>query len=150
EFGIILLARFYEELGNGVAVDEAARATLRGVGGPIVVSAITLAGGFAVLAISALFPGGLPLLGGFGLSVVIDLGLALAAVFWVMFPLAVLLERQRPSPPALFEEAAPVPETPTRAEKTANPLGWELPEEPKKPKRRTTRRKPRASSPEQD
>ena len=96
EFGIVLLNRFYEERGRGLSPEDAAAAALAGVGRAIRVSAITLGGGFAVLAVSALFPSGLPLLGAFGVAVVINLGLAVLAVFAVMLPLAIAWEWRSP------------------------------------------------------
>jgi predicted RND superfamily exporter protein len=98
EFGVVLLQRFYEERARGLEPDEAAGAALRGVGRAIVVSALTLAAGFGVLAVSGLFPGGLPLIADFGLAVLVDLALAVGAVFFVMLPMAVALERSRPLP----------------------------------------------------
>ncbi len=98
EFGVVLLRRFDEECAKGIHPDDAAAATLAVTGKAIRVSALTLGAGFAVLAISALFPHGLPLLGAFGLTVLIDLGLAVAAVFGIMLPVAVAIERSRYEP----------------------------------------------------
>jgi predicted RND superfamily exporter protein len=98
EFGVVLLHRFYEERARGLDPDEAAAAALHGVGRSILVSAATLGAGFAVLAISGLFPAGLPLIADFGLAVLIDLGLAVLAVFAVMLPVAVAIERVAPAP----------------------------------------------------
>jgi hypothetical protein len=66
------------------------------VGRAIRISALTLGAGFAVLALSGLFPNSLPLVADFGLAVVLDLALAVGAVFLVMLPLAVALERKSP------------------------------------------------------
>ncbi len=98
EFGVVLLNRFYEERQRGLDPNAAAAAALAGVGRAIRVSALTLGAGFAVLAVSGLFPfvTGLPLITDFGLVVVIDLGLAVGAVFLVMLPVAVALERSSP------------------------------------------------------
>lgn len=96
EFGVVLLQRFYEERARGLSPDLAAGAALRGVGRAIVVSALTLGAGFAVLAVSGPFPGGMPLIADFGLAVLIDLALAVGAVFLVMLPMAVALERSHP------------------------------------------------------
>lgn len=106
EFGVVLLSRFYEERERGLDPDAAAGAALAGVGRAIRVSALTLAAGFGVLAISAFFPNSLPLISDFGLAVVIDLGLAVLAVFAVMLPLAVALERRALLTAAV--DAAPV------------------------------------------
>ena len=96
EFGVMLLSRFYEERRRGLDPDAAAAAALGGVGRAIRVSALTLGAGFAVLALSGLFPNSFPLVADFGLAVVIDLALAVGAVFLVMLPLAVALERRAP------------------------------------------------------
>lgn len=98
EFGVVLLRRFDEECARGVHPDEAAAIALGGTGRAVGVSALTLGAGFAVLAVSALLPGGLPLLGSFGFTVLIDLGLAVAAVFGIMLPVAVAMERARYRP----------------------------------------------------
>ncbi|MBJ7609003.1 MAG: MMPL family transporter, partial [Candidatus Dormibacteraeota bacterium] len=95
EFGVVLLRRFDEEMAGGAHPDDAAAAALAVTGRAIRVSALTLGAGFAVLAVSALFPHGLPLLGAFGLTMLIDLGLAVAAVFGIMLPVAVAIERSR-------------------------------------------------------
>jgi hypothetical protein len=96
EFGVVLLSRFYEERERGHDPAAAAGAALQGVGRAIRVSALTLGAGFGVLALSGLFPNSLPLVADFGLAVVIDLALAVAAVFLVMLPVAVALEQHRP------------------------------------------------------
>ncbi|MGH7686852.1 MAG: MMPL family transporter, partial [Candidatus Dormibacteria bacterium] len=106
EFGVVLLSRFYEARRRGLDPDAAAGDAVSGVGRPIAVSALTLGAGFAVLALSGLLPNAFPLVAAFGLDVVLDLGLAVAAVFLVMLPLAVALERAAPlAQPAL----APAP-----------------------------------------
>jgi predicted RND superfamily exporter protein len=107
EFGVVLLRRFDEEMARGLHPDDAAAAALAVTGRAIRVSALTLGAGFAVLAVSALFPHGLPLLGAFGLTVLIDLGLAVAAVFGIMLPAAVAIERARWVP--VRAAAAPPP-----------------------------------------
>ncbi|MBV8445420.1 MAG: MMPL family transporter, partial [Candidatus Dormibacteraeota bacterium] len=95
EFGVVLLGRFYEERRRGLDPDAAAVAALGGVGRAIRVSALTLGAGFAVLALSGVLPNSLPLVADFGLVVVLDLALAVLAVFAVMLPAAVALERRR-------------------------------------------------------
>lgn len=145
EFGVVLLRRFDEEMARGVHPDDAAAAALAATGRAIRVSALTLGAGFAVLAVSALLPGGLPLLGAFGFTVLIDLGLAVAAVFGIMLPVAVAIERSRYAParavavpaprmtapaavaaeatvPAIVEEAAQVPASSGAAD-TTPPVG---------------------------
>ncbi|HEX4579657.1 MAG TPA: MMPL family transporter [Candidatus Dormibacteraeota bacterium] len=115
EFGVVLLRRFDEEMARGVHPDDAAAAALAATGRAIRVSALTLGAGFAVLAVSAFFPNGLPLLGAFGFTVLIDLGLAVAAVFGIMLPVAVAIERSRYAPaPAMATEAPRPRSTPVR------------------------------------
>lgn len=132
EFGVMLLSRFYEARRHGLAPDAAAGAAVTGVGRPIAVSALTLGAGFAVLALSGLFPNAFPLVAAFGLDVVIDLGLAVAAVFLVMLPLAVALERAAPlvtvadlTPAPAAVEPAPAPRrrraAPKRPARAAEP-----------------------------
>ncbi len=115
EFGVVLLRRFDEECAKGMHPDDAAATTLAVTGKAITVSALTLGAGFAVLALSALFPHGLPLLGAFGLTVLIDLGLAVAAVFGIMLPVAVAIERGRyePQRAVLTRPAMPVATAPS-------------------------------------
>lgn len=114
EFGVMLLSRFYEARRKGLDPDAAAGVAITGVGRPIAISAATLGAGFAVLAISGLFPNAFPLIAAFGLDVVIDLSLAVGAVFLVMLPLAVALERSAPLP-----QARPVAETAAHAGEVA-------------------------------
>ncbi|MGH7723762.1 MAG: MMPL family transporter, partial [Candidatus Dormibacteria bacterium] len=109
EFGVVLLHRFDEECARGLGADAAAAATLAHTGRAIRVSALTLGAGFAVLAVSALLPHGLPLLGAFGLTVLIDLGLAVGAVFGIMLPVAVAIERSRFRPERAPLVPAPAP-----------------------------------------
>jgi MMPL family len=113
EFGVVLLRRFDEEMARGVHPDDAAAAALAATGRAIRVSALTLGAGFAVLAVSALFPNGLPLLGAFGFTVLIDLGLAVAAVFGIMLPVAVAIERSRYAPARAVAAPSPLMAAPT-------------------------------------
>ncbi len=120
EFGVVLMERFHEERWNGLEPAEAAATALSGVGRAIGVSALTLGAGFAVLALSGLLPGSIPLIADFGLAVVLELALAVVAVVAVMLPLAVALEIRRPLPapapaapaPALDAVAPPPPPSP--------------------------------------
>ena len=136
EFGVVLLRRFDEEMARGVHPDDAAAAALAATGRAIRVSALTLGAGFAVLAVSALLPGGLPLLGAFGFTVLIDLGLAVAAVFGIMLPVAVAIERSRYEParavaaPAPRAAATPAPRTTTPAAVATEPAIPAVVEEP--------------------
>ena len=120
EFGVVLLGRFYEERRRGLDPDAAAGASLFAVGRAIRVSALTLGAGFAVLAISGFFPNSLPLVADFGLAVVIDLALAVAAVFLVMLPAAVALERAHPLQFAAVEPT-PVPAAAAPRQRAAGP-----------------------------
>ncbi|HEY2703113.1 MAG TPA: MMPL family transporter [Candidatus Dormibacteraeota bacterium] len=113
EFGVVLMERFHEERWNGLEPAAAAATALSGVGRAIGVSALTLGAGFAVLALSGLLPGSIPLIADFGLAVVLELALAVVAVVAVMLPLAVALEIRRPlAAPAL---PAPAPAAPAPA-----------------------------------
>jgi predicted RND superfamily exporter protein len=116
EFGVVLLGRFYEERREGLDPEAAAAAALAGVGRAIRVSALTLGAGFAVLGLSGLFPNSLPLVADFGLAVVIDLALAVGAVFLVMLPVAVVIERRAPLRLAVALQRAPAaPKTAVRS-----------------------------------
>ncbi len=143
EFGVVLLRRFDEEMARGVHPDDAAAAALAATGRAIRVSALTLGAGFAVLALSALLPGGLPLLGAFGFTVLIDLGLAVAAVFGIMLPVAVAIERSRYEPAQAV--AAPAARTTPPPERTTPPAARTT-----KPAARTTKPAtvPAAAAPE--
>jgi RND superfamily putative drug exporter len=121
EFGVVLLRRFDEECAKGLHPDDAAAAALAVTGKAIRVSALTLGGGFAVLALSAVLPGGLPLLGAFGLTVLIDLGLAVAAVFGIMLPVAVAIERGRYEPARAVAQTEPAVASPAVARPRRRP-----------------------------
>ncbi|MBV9101410.1 MAG: MMPL family transporter [Candidatus Dormibacteraeota bacterium] len=123
EFGVVLLGRFYEERRRGLDPDAAAGAAVAGVGRAIRVSALTLGAGFAVLAVSGLFPNSLPLVADFGLAVVIDLALAVAAVFYVMLPVAVALERSSPMAATAAAPASAAQPQPARAARARRPRG---------------------------
>ena len=125
EFGVMLLSRFYEARRHGFDPDAAAGVAISRVGRPIAISAATLGAGFAVLAISGLFPDSFPLVAAFGLDVVIVLALAIGAVFLVMLPLAVALERQAPLPQAALAAEAMAPAVPAVA-----PVHYEPPAAP--------------------
>lgn len=107
EFGVVVLRRFDEERGRGLSPEAAAAATLAGVGRAVGISAATLGAGFAVLAIGGLVPPGLPLVADFGFEVVVDLALAVVAVFAVMLPVAVALAKaEGEGVAAVFEPVA--------------------------------------------
>ncbi|HEV7466703.1 MAG TPA: MMPL family transporter, partial [Candidatus Dormibacteraeota bacterium] len=137
EFGVVLLERFHEERWGGLEPAEAAARALSGAGRAIAVSALTLGAGFAVLALSGVLPGSIPLIADFGLAVVLELALAVVAVVAVMLPLAVALEMRRPLPapalrqpaPALDIPPPPPPPPPPSSPVTAPaPAAWSEPE----------------------
>ncbi|HEY0408969.1 MAG TPA: MMPL family transporter, partial [Candidatus Dormibacteraeota bacterium] len=133
EFGVVLLERFHEERWGGLEPAEAAARALSGVGRAIAVSALTLGAGFAVLALSGVLPGSIPLIADFGLAVVLELALAVVAVVAVMLPLAVALEMRRPLPaPALPQRAPaldiPPPPPPSSPVTAPDPAAWPAPE----------------------
>jgi predicted RND superfamily exporter protein len=162
EFGVVLLRRFDEECAKGLHPDDAAAAALAVTGKAIRVSALTLGAGFAVLALSALFPHGLPLLGAFGLTVLIDLGLAVAAVFGIMLPVAVAIARSRYEPQrAVAQPVTPAaPQAQGRARRRPAPQAEVVTQHPATPepraeteadrRRRGTaaQAKPKSSTPE--
>ena len=142
EFGVMLLSRFYEARRHGLDPDAGAGVAITGVGRPIAISGATLGAGFAVLALSGLFPNAFPLIAAFGLDVVIDLALAVGAVFLVMLPLAVALERAAPLPHAALalDGVAPAPVAAPPDVKPAAPPPVAAPSA-------TSPRKPRARRP---
>jgi uncharacterized membrane protein YdfJ with MMPL/SSD domain len=112
--GVVVQGRFDAALERGLKPDDAAAAALAGARRTVLVPGLALAAAFAILALSGLFPGGVPLVAGFGLVMVIGLALALAAVFAVMLPLAVASARRAPAAvPAAAKprrlQPAPVP-----------------------------------------
>ena len=83
EFGVLWLARYRSERAGGVAPSDAAQRASSGVGPAIAASALALAAGFAVLAISPV-----PSVRDFGIWSAFDLILATAAVLVLLPPLA--------------------------------------------------------------
>jgi uncharacterized protein len=83
EFGILWLARYRAERQDGVAPIDAGRTASERVGPAIVASALALAAGFAVLALSSV-----PTVRDFGVWSAFDLLLATAAVLILLPPLA--------------------------------------------------------------
>ena len=83
EFGVLWLARYRGERREGVTPTEAASRASTGVGPAIAASALALAAGFAVLAISSV-----PSVRDFGIWSAFDLILATAAVLTLLPPLA--------------------------------------------------------------
>ena len=83
EFGVLWLARYRSERGNGIDPADAARVASLRVGPAIAASALALAAGFAVLALSSV-----PTVRDFGIWSAFDLLLATAAVLVLLPPLA--------------------------------------------------------------
>lgn len=86
EFTVLLLERFWEELGRGVTRHEAIQKAVGRVGRSITASALTVAAGFGALLASSF-----PALQDFGTVTVIDVILALVATLVVVPPLAMWL-----------------------------------------------------------
>ncbi len=87
EFTLLLMARYFEERGQGAPPREAMDvATLR-IGRAITTSGLTVMGGFAVLVFS-----NFPLLVDFGKVTALDMGLALLSTLVVLPPLLIWLD----------------------------------------------------------
>jgi len=94
EFAVLLLERFWEELGRGVDPHEAMSRAVSRIGRAIAASGLTVAAGFAALLASSF-----PALREFGAVTVIDVLLALLATIVVVPPLALWLVRRRVAAP---------------------------------------------------
>jgi hydrophobe/amphiphile efflux-3 (HAE3) family protein len=81
EFTVLLEARYREERARGRTPDQAS-ASLPRIGRAFVASGLTLAGGFAAMALSPM-----PLLRDFGIVVAIDVAIALVSALVIMPPL---------------------------------------------------------------
>jgi hypothetical protein len=150
EFGIVLIERFHEGAAADMTPDDAATSALDGAGRAVGVSALTLGAGFAVLALSAFVPGNLPLVSGFGLAVLMDLTLAVAATLLVMMPLAVALARREDGRPQVAHAApAAAPAAPAiDAPPAWKPAAGKEPSAPATKRPRSPRTKaPRADKP---
>jgi hydrophobe/amphiphile efflux-3 (HAE3) family protein len=90
EFSVLLQSRYVEERAAGRTPTEAAREGLPRIGRAFVASGVTLVGGFAVLAASAM-----PLLREFGVVVAIDVVIALLCALVVMPPLLLSVDDRR-------------------------------------------------------
>jgi hydrophobe/amphiphile efflux-3 (HAE3) family protein len=86
EFTVLLLERFWEELGRGASKQAAIRQAVSRVGRSITASALTVAAGFGALMASSF-----PALRDFAVVTVIDVLLALVATIVVVPPLAMWL-----------------------------------------------------------
>jgi hydrophobe/amphiphile efflux-3 (HAE3) family protein len=99
EFAVLLLERYWEELGRGVSPQEAMNQAVSRIGRAIAASGLTVTAGFAALLASSF-----PAIGEFGAVTVIDVLLALVATIVVVPPLALWLIRRRQSPaPVAFD-----------------------------------------------
>ncbi len=90
EFAVLLLERFWEELGRGVDPAEAMTQAVSRIGRAIAASGLTVVAGFAALLASSF-----PAMREFGAVTVIDVLLALVATIVVVPPLALWLVRRR-------------------------------------------------------
>ena len=110
EFTVLLQARYREERARGRTPDQAV-ATLPRIGRAFVASGLTLAGGFAVMAVSPL-----PLLRDFGIVVAVDVAIALVSALVIMPPLLRWTDRVPPATPSA------VPPTLTPRPKVQEPV----------------------------
>jgi len=90
EFAVLLLERFWEELGRGADPREAMNQAVSRIGRAIAASGLTVMAGFAALLASSF-----PVLREFGIVTVIDVLFALVATVVVVPPLALWLVRRR-------------------------------------------------------
>jgi hydrophobe/amphiphile efflux-3 (HAE3) family protein len=102
EFTVLLTERYEEERNRGADPSHAMDLAVRRIGEAITVSGLTVAAGFGALIFSSF-----PVLHDFGIVIVLDLILALAATIVVVPPFVVWLDR-RPTPinPTSNREAA--------------------------------------------
>jgi hydrophobe/amphiphile efflux-3 (HAE3) family protein len=97
EFAVLLLARYWEELGRGADPREAMNLAVSRIGRAIAASGLTVVAGFGALLASSF-----PAIREFGAVTVIDVLLALLATIVVVPPLAILLiRRSAPQPGAV-------------------------------------------------
>jgi hypothetical protein len=96
EFSVLLMERYWEELGRGAAAGPAMERAVSRIGRAIAASALTVVAGFAALLASSF-----PAIRDFGAVTVIDVLLALAATIVVVPPLALLLVRRKEVAPAV-------------------------------------------------
>jgi uncharacterized protein len=93
EFSVLLLERYWEELGRGASRQEAMNQAVSRIGRAITASGLTVMAGFAALLASSF-----PAIREFGAVTVIDVSLALVATIVVVPPLALWLIRRSQSP----------------------------------------------------
>ena len=90
EFSVLLLGRYWEELGRGADPREAMQEAVSRIGRAIAASGLTVVAGFGALIASSF-----PAIREFGRVTVIDVLLCLVATLIVVPPLAVALVRRR-------------------------------------------------------
>ena len=100
EFAVLLLGRFWEELGRGADPRQAMSQAVSRIGRAITASGLTVTAGFAALLVSSF-----PVLREFGAVTVIDVLLALVATIMVVPPLALWLIRRRVEVPEALRPA---------------------------------------------
>jgi hypothetical protein len=88
EFAVLLLGRYWEELGRGLPPQEAMHKAVTRIGRAIAASGLTVVAGFGALLASSF-----PAIRDFGAVTVIDVLLALVATIVVVPPLALFLIR---------------------------------------------------------
>ena len=93
EFAVLLLERFWEELGRGAEPHEAMNRAVSRIGRAIAASGLTVTAGFGALLASSF-----PVIREFGAVTVIDVLFALVATIVVVPPLALWLVRRRLEP----------------------------------------------------
>ena len=94
--GALLLTRFEAAVDGGQTPEGAAADALETAGPAVRWAGGLTCAGLGLLALSGLFPVGVPYLVGFGLVALLGVALAVAAVFTLMLPVAVVLARRSP------------------------------------------------------
>jgi len=89
EFSVLIMARYLEERGRGLAPREAIDTASLRIGRAITASGLTTIGGFGVLAFS-----GFPLLESFGIVTALNVGIALLSSLVVLPPLLVWTDEE--------------------------------------------------------
>lgn len=90
DYGIHMHGRCEEECALGHTPDEAMRISTSTLGRAVLASAVTASAGFGVLALSRF-----PVLYDFGKTIMLSMGMSVAATFIVLPPLMVILEKKR-------------------------------------------------------
>ncbi|MFT9115556.1 MAG: MMPL family transporter [Sporolactobacillus sp.] len=87
EFTLLILERYREELLHGKLKEDALQSALNHVGGALLVSALTVIGGFSTLTVS-----GFPILQSFGIITMLDTAYALISALIILPALIALLD----------------------------------------------------------